>query len=120
MFVCFRLCQEKYDLTLDSHFDGIMGRYTKKSWKRFVTDENRSLVSDEALDLLDQLLQYDHQKRPTCKEAMMHPYFDTIRAQERAKNGLPPETQQAAASSSSSAAAPAADDDTTKDAQMDK
>ena len=82
---------EKYDLTLDSHFDGIMGRYTKKSWKRFVTDENRALVSDEAIHLLDSLLQYDHQKRPTCREAMAHPYFYPIRAAERQAQGLPPE-----------------------------
>ena len=89
---------EKYDLTLDSHFDGIMGRYTKKSWKRFVSDENRSLVSDEALDLLDKMLQYDHQMRPTCKEAMAHPYFHAIRNEERAKQGLPPEPQPPAIS----------------------
>lgn len=82
---------DKYDLTLDSHFDGIMGRYAKKSWRRFVTDENRALVSDEAIDLLDKLLQYDHQKRPTCKEAMAHPWFYPIRAAERAAAGLPPE-----------------------------
>jgi len=81
---------EKYDLTLDSHFDGIMGRYTKKSWRRFVTDENRALVSDAAIDLLDKMLQYDHQKRPTCKEAMQHAYFFDVRQAERAKNGQPP------------------------------
>ncbi len=84
---------EKYDLTLDSHFDGILGRYTKKSWRRFVNDDNASLVSDEALDLLDKMLQYDHQKRPTCKEAMAHPYFHPIRAAEKNSQpsaGLPP------------------------------
>ena len=76
---------EKYDLTLDSHFDGIMGRYTKKSWRRFVTDDNKALVSDDAIDLLDHMLQYDHQKRPTCREAMAHPYFTPVRqAEERA------------------------------------
>jgi len=76
---------EKYDLTLDSHFDGIMGRYTKKSWRRFVTEENKALVSDEAIDLLDSMLQYDHQKRPTCKEAMAHSYFNPVRqAEEKA------------------------------------
>lgn len=80
---------EKYDLTLDSHFDGIMGRYSKKSWRRFVTPENESLVSDDALDLLDKMLQYDHQKRPTCKEAMAHPYFHSVRAAEKA-GGVPP------------------------------
>ena len=77
---------EKYDLTLDSHFDGIMGRYTKKSWRRFVTDENKHLVSDDAIDLLDSMLQYDHQKRPTCKEAMAHAYFSPVRqAEEKTK-----------------------------------
>ena len=79
---------EKYDLTLDSHFDGIMGRYTKKSWRRFVTEENKHLVSDEAIELLDSMLQYDHQKRPTCREAMAHAYFNPVRqAEEKAKEG---------------------------------
>lgn len=32
-------------------------------------------MSPEVFDLLDQLLQYDHQDRPTAKEAMNHPYF---------------------------------------------
>lgn len=107
---------EKYDLTLDSHFDGIMGRYTKKSWKRFVTDENRSLVSDEAIDLLDKMLQYDHQKRPTCKEAMQHPYFFNIRQQERAQQGLPLESPPPAAAASSSSQ----EEEGGKDASMDK
>lgn len=102
---------EKYDLTLDSHFDGILGRYTKKSWKRFVTEENRSLVSDEALDLLDKMLQYDHQKRPTCKEAMAHPYFYPIRNEERLKQGLPPEPLPPATM-------PPPAEEETKDAQM--
>jgi len=74
---------EKYDLTLDSHFDGLLGRYAKKSWKRFVTEENKHLVSDEAIDLLDRMLQYDHQRRPTAKEAMEHPYFAQIRQEQR-------------------------------------
>ena len=37
------------------------------------------LVSDEAIDLVDKMLQYDHQLRPTCQEAMAHPYFDPVR-----------------------------------------
>lgn len=32
-------------------------------------------MSPEVFDLLDNLLQYDHQDRPTAKEAMNHPYF---------------------------------------------
>jgi casein kinase II subunit alpha len=99
---------EKYDLTLDSHFDGILGRYTKKSWRRFVTDENVALVSDEALDLLDKMLQYDHQKRPTCREAMAHPYFHPVRAAEKLNQqsaGLPPPVQSQTITASSVAEA---------------
>jgi len=36
-------------------------------------------VSDEAIDLVDKMLQYDHLARPTCQEAMAHPYFDPVR-----------------------------------------
>jgi len=73
---------EKYDLTLDSHIDSIMGRYPRKSWKSFVTDANKANINDEALEVLDQLLQYDHQLRPTCVEAMRLPYFAVIRREE--------------------------------------
>jgi casein kinase II subunit alpha len=69
---------EKYDLELDPHFDGILGRHTKKPFNRFVTPENQHLVSDEALDFLGKLLRYDHQERLTSQEAMMHPYFTSV------------------------------------------
>jgi len=73
---------EKYDLQLDSHFDGLLGKYTRKSWRKFITDKNRHLVSDDAIDFLDKLLQYDHEKRLTCQEAMAHAYFDPVRKKE--------------------------------------
>lgn len=69
---------EKYKLSLDSNFDGIMGRYTRKPYTKFVNETNQHLCSPEALDFLDKLLQYDHQKRLTCQEAMQHPYFFPI------------------------------------------
>ena len=69
---------EKYDLTLDSHFDGILGRYARKPWQSYVNAKNRHLVTPEAIDLLNLMLQYDHQKRPTCIEAMQHPYFEQV------------------------------------------
>jgi casein kinase II subunit alpha len=33
------------------------------------------LVSEEALNLLDKMLRYDHAERITPKDAMDHPYF---------------------------------------------
>jgi casein kinase II subunit alpha len=37
------------------------------------------MPSKEGIDLLDQLLVYDHEKRLTAREAMMHPFFDDVR-----------------------------------------
>lgn len=59
----------------------------KKSWNTFINSSNQHLVTQEALNLLDKLLQYDHQTRPTAAEAMLDPYFDSIRAQEKSMAG---------------------------------
>nr|CAD7611209.1 unnamed protein product [Timema genevievae] len=53
-------------------------KHSKKRWERFVHSENQHLVSPEALDFLDKLLQYDHYDRLTAREAMEHPYFYPI------------------------------------------
>ena len=47
---------DKYDLELDPHFDGILGRHSKKPFTRFTTPDNQHLVSEEAIDLLGKLL----------------------------------------------------------------
>jgi casein kinase II subunit alpha len=75
---------DKYDLELDNHYDGILGRHAKKPFSRFITSENSHLVSDEAIDLLSKLLKYDHQERPTSLEAQAHDYFAPIRDAEAA------------------------------------
>ena len=51
----------RYNLELDPHFDGILGRHIRKPWSKFLNPENQHLVSPEAVDLLDKLLRYDHQ-----------------------------------------------------------
>ena len=73
---------DKYDLELDSHFDGLLGRHSKKPFTKFVNPENQALVSDEAIDLVSKLLKYDHQMRLTAVEAQDHPYFTAVRAQD--------------------------------------
>lgn len=75
---------DRYDLELDPHFDGILGRHSRKPWNRFVTAENQHLVSEEALDFVNKLLRYDHQERLTAIEAQAHPYFAVIRIAESA------------------------------------
>ncbi len=47
---------DKYDLELDSHFDGILQTYAKKAWTRYISPDNQHLVSDEAIDFVSKLL----------------------------------------------------------------
>lgn len=65
----------KYGIKLSSDYDSILGNYTRKPWLNFINRENQHLISDEVIDLTDKLLTYDHQLRPTAKEAMAHPFF---------------------------------------------
>jgi len=67
-----------YDMDLDPQYDSILGIHARKPWEKFITADNKHLVSSEALDFLDGLLKYDHQERLTAKEAMAHPYFQII------------------------------------------
>lgn len=62
-----------------------MGKYPRKSWQSLVTPEISHLISDQALDLLSKMLQYDHRLRPTCQEAISHPYFEAVRREEAAQ-----------------------------------
>jgi casein kinase II subunit alpha len=73
----------KYGIQLDPGLAAKVGTHSRKSWARFVTDDNRHLATPDALDFLSGLLRYDHQERLTAKEAMAHKYFDTVRAQTR-------------------------------------
>ncbi|CED84946.1 pkinase-domain-containing protein [Phaffia rhodozyma] len=71
---------EKYDIELNPIFDDILGRYSRKSWSRFVTADNQRYTSPEAFSFLDCLLRFDHQARVTAEEAQQHPYFKPVRA----------------------------------------
>ncbi|CAO3632109.1 unnamed protein product [Mucor hiemalis] len=70
---------DKYGINLDKQYHDILGRYACKPWAKFITNDNRRYISNEALDFLDHLLRYDHQERLTAKEAMSHPYFDMVK-----------------------------------------
>ena len=72
---------EKYNITLDSHYDDILGQHSKKPWHKFINGQNEHLVSEEALDLLTKMLRYDHAERITPKDAMEHSYFKAVKEQ---------------------------------------
>mmetsp|Transcript_58538 Transcript_58538/g.169854 ORF Transcript_58538/g.169854 Transcript_58538/m.169854 type:complete len:347 (-) Transcript_58538:71-1111(-) len=80
---------DKYDMELDPHFDGILGKHTRKAWTKFVTVENQRLVNTEVIDLIDRMLVYDHAARILPKEAMPHAYFVPIVQEAEAKSSSP-------------------------------
>eukprot|EP00920_Eleutheroschizon_duboscqi_P009497 GHVT01022075.1.p1 GENE.GHVT01022075.1~~GHVT01022075.1.p1 ORF type:complete len:518 (-),score=84.30 GHVT01022075.1:580-2133(-) len=79
---------DKYQCELDSHFDDILTRHSRKPWSKFVTPENSHLCCLDAIDLVDKMLVYDHAKRILPGEAMKHPYFAKIREDEQRQNAL--------------------------------
>lgn len=75
----------KYHLVLEPQLEALVGSHSRKPWQRFINPDNRHLVSSEAIDFLDKLLQYDHQDRLTAREAMAHPYFSEVRSAENSR-----------------------------------
>ncbi|KAH9608435.1 hypothetical protein KSS87_008708 [Heliosperma pusillum] len=61
----------KYRIELDPHLSALVGRHSRKPWTRYMSADNQHLAVPEAIDFLDRLLKYDHQERPTAKEAMV-------------------------------------------------
>ena len=78
---------DKYAIELDPHFDGMLGRHSRKPWDKYFSKENQHLISAEALDFLENLLRYDHQERFTAKEAQDHAYFDPVKGEAAAGGG---------------------------------
>jgi len=91
---------DKYSLQLSSELNKVIRKYTiknnpsgrRKSWDSLLLQSKESgnksgggsndpipLPSRNGIDLLDQLLVYDHGRRLTAREAMMHPFFDEVR-----------------------------------------
>ena len=70
---------DKYNLPLPSPLQNSMFRPRPKPWWSFVTGENAGLATDDAIDLIDKCLRFDHMERITAKEALKHPYFDLVR-----------------------------------------
>ncbi|SCV99937.1 LAFE_0B05820g1_1 [Lachancea fermentati] len=69
----------KYEITLPREFHDI-DQYIRRPWHRFVNDSNKHLSgNDDIIDLIDNLLKYDHQERLTAREAMQHKWFAPIR-----------------------------------------
>jgi len=43
-----------------------------------IPEERKEFMDEEAIDLLSNLLRFDKQERLTAREAMEHPYFESV------------------------------------------
>jgi casein kinase II subunit alpha len=80
----------KYKVELTPEIRKVIAKYVirggqKKGWSELVLHEDCPKPSAEGLDLLDNLLVYDHYNRLTAKQAMRHPFFDAVRARVEAE-----------------------------------
>jgi len=65
----------KYGLLLPDEYKGLLKNFPRKPWSKFISESNLFKCPPQAVDLLDNLLVYDHQKRLTAAEALEHPFF---------------------------------------------
>jgi casein kinase II subunit alpha len=70
---------KKSNLKVSDEMIEKMGNAKKVPWTSLIGDSNSSVVSLEALNLLDKLLCYNPKDRLTAKEALDHPYFQSVR-----------------------------------------
>lgn len=101
----------KYEIVLPREFHD-MDQYIRKPWYRFINDNNKHLSgNEEIVDLIDNLLRYDHQERLTAKEAMGHPWFAPIVAQQTAAAAIGGTSPTTSASVTATPAEQAINDD---------
>ena len=51
----------------------------KMPFESFITPDNKDLCVPDAIHLLKQMLCYDFNERITAKEALAHPFFNSIK-----------------------------------------
>jgi len=73
----------KYGIRLNPVFDGLLGRFARRPWSSFVNTKNTRYITPEAINLLDNLLKFDHKERLWASQAKAHPYFAVLTASER-------------------------------------
>ncbi len=74
-----RYC-DKFKNEFTKSFCKSFPEYEKVSLKSFIDETNENLADDQLLiDLLENIFVYDHTKRFTAADALLHPYFSQVR-----------------------------------------
>lgn len=63
----------QYGLKVPEEFNN--NEFRKQKFTSFVTESNKHLATNEAVNLLSKLLVFDPQKRISAAEALKHPFF---------------------------------------------
>jgi casein kinase II subunit alpha len=70
---------ENFKITIDSSMKEMLGKHSEKQWESSKlidkTLPNQEELQATTVDLLSKMLQYDHTKRITAREALEHPFF---------------------------------------------
>lgn len=69
---------QRYNIDLDPYYEDIIPNCPARRYEDYINENNRHLVSPEAIDLLHNILDYEQHARPTAREAMAHPYFEPV------------------------------------------
>lgn len=71
---------QRYNVSITNDIQNIIKKSPahRSSWTPFLP-KDCPVPSNDAIDLLNQLLVYDHELRLTAKQAMQHKYFDPVR-----------------------------------------
>ena len=78
---------QKYNIEVTVEIEKVIAKYVKRgggggrkqAWADIALPHGCPKPSDEGLDLIDNLLVYDHFFRLTARQAMLHPFFDAVR-----------------------------------------
>lgn len=73
---------DAYDLELEPELAEQVGVHPRKPWTSFETAANKERVVPEVIDLMDKMLRYDPAARILPKEAMAHPFFESVHKKE--------------------------------------
>lgn len=79
----FRAWVAKYEIELSDDMEQQLNNCDvdePKGWHRWINESNRHLCAPDVLDLLNKLLDIDHNARLTVTEALSHPLFERFAA----------------------------------------